>query len=152
MAEPLTRIKKARENELFTPGYDCGIWTHVMRDGIVFEDVLKPEYWTSLSGKIGVNTRFNPLVAVVNDEHTFFALLYVRSVQQNQVFVEPILGPFVYGEVETEEDRTLMPKWNVGARHWQVIRKSDRQVVKEGFGVKEQAVEWIDTHLKSVAA
>lgn len=152
MAISKTRVVKARESELFAPGSDSPLWTLVMREGVTFDDVLKPEYWTSLAGRFGVNTRFHPLVHVVNEEHTFSAMLYVRSVQQNEVYVETIWGPHIFGPVEAADDKKLVAKWNIGSKSYEVVRATDKAVIKSGFGVKEQAVAWIDEHLKSMAA
>jgi hypothetical protein len=149
----INRVIKGRHGELTTPGFDSRPYTLTMRAGVNFEDVLKPIYWTSFAEVLGVNTKFHPHIYVVNDQHTFFAELYVRSVQENQVFVEVLNGPFVYGETETAEDATLEISWNVGKKDFFIRRVKDKQVLKDGFGTnKEAAKTWLDDHMAKIAA
>lgn len=149
---PEKRIIKARSGDLSAPNSDSRIWTLTMREGVTFEDVMKPAFWTSLADKFSVGTQFHNRVSVVNEEHSFFAELYVRSVQENQVIVEPIVGPHYFDTVEVSEDATLVPKWNLGKRSFEAVRSADNKPVQGGFATKEQCVEWIDDHLNKVAA
>ena len=143
---------KAKHDELLPPDYDCRGFTHVMRDGVTFKDVLEPVYWTTLAEMLGVGTHFHPMIHVVNKEHTFYALLYARSVQENQVFVEVLIEPRTYGEVETDEGATMEIKFNQKSEKWYVRRKLDRQIIKGGLHTSEQAQEWLDDHMAKIAA
>ena len=148
---PTVRTPQARADELFPPGYDCLTYTHVMRDGVVFEDVLRHGYWAGCAKRFGLNTKENPFIRVVNDEHSILAELYVRSVQTNMVIVETVWGPLYFGDVKLRED--YQPKWIVGKRAWRIMRMSDKQFVfDKEFGTKEQCQEYIDENLMKEAA
>lgn len=55
-------------------------------------------------------------------------------------------------EVTVPESNPFTTKWNVGKRAHDVVRKSDNAVMASGFQSKPSAMDWIDNHLKAMAA
>lgn len=53
---------------------------------------------------------------------------------------------------ELPESSLLAPRWNVGARAYDVIRKADKTVIQSGIKLKEDAVKWIENHQRQMAA
>ena len=127
-------------------------WVVVLPEGYPFEDCLRSAFWAHVARYF--DRRAHYFITVLNDEHSFYARLYVRAVQENQLIVDIVDPPKIFGPQATEKVGALIPKWNVGKRGYDVVRASDGQVVQDGsrFGVKEQALAWINDHLAKIAA
>ena len=53
---------------------------------------------------------------------------------------------------EIAPNSPLTAKWNPGRKEFDVIRKSDAQMMKQGFQTKAAAAIWIDQHIKAMTA
>jgi len=157
------RVKKLPEKALMRPNYQSTVpWTIILPEGYTVEDCLKPSFWAHVASIFDGHKDFHNFIEVVNVERTVYAKLYVRAIQEQQMVVENVTFPpgykgdhqyFVFGPTKVAEDGKLKPKWNVAKRGFDVVA-SDGSLVHDGkdFPTKEQAIEWIDNHMKLVAA
>lgn len=148
---------------------------HVMQAGIPFEEVFKPGYWANVfqllarKESIGQADRTGAVIDVGTEDHAFYAQLYVRAVTASGLIVQcvgpnvdPKTGrscptdlstgkPWTGGAVLDSDDFEV--KWNVGKRGFDIIRKSDNQIVADGngFPTREMAAEWIRKTAKAAA-
>lgn len=141
--------------------------------GIAFEDVLRPTYWTNVvqifkrDKLAGGTDRAGAFIHVRTEDHAFYAKLYVRAVLERGLIVQCV-GPSVDPETgkacpidlatggpwvgQTALDTAAFDlKWNATKRGFDIIRKSDQQVVADGssFPTRELAVEWINKTAKA---
>ena len=84
-------------------------------------------------------------MVVGREDHSAYAELYVRAVQERGLIVA-LLGEPIYFGPKTAEHAKFEIKWNVGKRGFDILRKSDREIVADGGKLKtrEQAMAWID--------
>jgi len=147
------RIPQARESDMRRPNSASTVpWSLILPEGHTVEDTLRPAYWSSIARFF--DGKFHNFIDVLNDEHSLYARLYVRAVQENQMIVTQIGETQIFGPVAVEIDSALEPRWNVGKRGYDIVRKADGMVIQDGskFGVKEQALAWIADHVKKLAA
>lgn len=153
------RIRKLPEGALRPANAVSGSWVVVLPEGYTVEDALQPAFWANVARLL--ERRFHYFIDILNDEHSLYARLYVRAVQENQLIVSQIgktqtFGPDTetFGPSPINKGGALAAKWNVGKRGYDVVRVADGQIVQDGskFGVKEQALAWIDNHMKAMAA
>lgn len=120
----------------------------VPEDGTKFEDVLRDEFWSLVSHK------FKPgdLVEVHAEDGSFFAELYVRAAGRNWAKVALLrkveLEPVNLSHGSPEYEAT----WKGPHRKFSVVRLADNSIIKDGFEAREQAVEYIKSHVKAMAA
>lgn len=119
--------------------------------GVAFEELLKPEAWVQVSHRfagnplVGQRDRVGAVIEVRSQDHSFYAELYLRAVRGNLMDVAVLLPPVKFGPKDAKVDGYEV-RWNVGARGYDVIRQSDRQVVQGDtkFPTKELAYKWIE--------
>lgn len=136
--------------------------------GMPFEEVFRPGFWGNvvhlfkkdiISG--GVD-RAGAVIHLRTEDHAFYARLYVRAVLERGLLVQCIGpgfdvksgkacpidlatgGPWT-GPTDLGIDNFEL-RWNAGKRGFDIVRKSDLQVVADGrnFPTRELAVEWIE--------
>jgi hypothetical protein len=118
--------------------------------GWTLEDALKPEFWVRVVHKFqktpvtGEPDKTGAIIELRTVDHAFYAQLYVRAVQEKGLIVQLIGEPQYFGSV-TVESNGFDIRWNVGKRGYDIIRKTDREIVGDGakFPTKELANEWI---------
>ena len=112
-----------------------------------YEEMFKPEFWAHNAKRI----KKDDIIEVRSDDGSFYAELYVRAVGPINVKVQEIFRKNLGEDVATQADR-LEVKWAGPRRLWSVIRQSDKQPMKDGFHIKEDAVAWMEEHNKQMAA
>lgn len=120
----------------------------VPEEGTRLEDILKDDFWSLVSAK------FKPgdLIEVHAEDGTFFAELYVRAAGRNwakvallrNVELEPVQAAIVSPEFDIA--------WKGPHRKFSVLRLSDSQIIKDGFEAREQAADYIKSHVRAMAA
>lgn len=117
--------------------------------GVPFEDTLRPEFWVHVAHKLqkqpvtGEADKAGAIIEIRTVDHAFFAELYVRAVQDRGLVVSVLREPVYLGLKEVKSVQFEV-RWNVGKRGFDVLRKSDRQIVAEGLKTKEAAQDWIN--------
>jgi hypothetical protein len=178
-AKPADKPARAEKQHTAKPGSFRGSefarerMDHVMDAGTPFEEVFKPGYWTNVFGLLAKNIatghadRAGAIIDCATEDHAFYATLYVRAVTASGLIVQCI-GPSVHpksgrswpvdlstggpwvGEVPLESNMFDV-KWNIAKRGFDIIRKSDNQVIADGgsFPTRELAAEWIKKTTKA---
>jgi hypothetical protein len=158
MSEPTTvASRKIMERDFSADGsYRYARASLTLPLGWTLEDALRPEFWSHVAKKFSADpaARSGPgpgsIIEVRNVENTLYAELFVRAVRERDVMVEVLSDAngrqrlFEFGP-KTSETEQFEIRWNVGKRGYDVLRKSDRQVVgsAEKFPLKEQALAWV---------
>ena len=125
--------------------------------GWTLEDAFKPECWVQvchlLQREAATNTpdRAGAIIRLRTYDHAFYAELYVRAVQERGLLVGVLREPVYFGPREVPDTTKFEARWNVGKRGFDIIRKSDREIVADGTKIKtrEMAQEWIDKSLRN---
>jgi len=125
--------------------------------GWTVEDALKPEFWvhvTDMLQKTPVTNEPDKAGAIIElrtVDHAFYARVYVRAVQERGLIVQLLGEPVYFGPKEVKAASQFEVRWNVGKRGFDIIRKSDREIVGDGSKIptKEAAQDWIDKTLKA---
>ena len=114
------------------------------------EDALKPEYWALHTHKM-LKPQFSSgpdwsgaIIYLRTDDHALYAQLYVRAVRQGGLDVAVIGEPTYFGP-KSIETGGYEPRWNVGKRGYDIIRKSDRTLVADGKDIRtrDDVQAWI---------
>lgn len=136
-----------RESSFAYPEVDV-----TMPIGHTVEDALRAEYWANHAHKMKRPTFSagpdwsGTILHLRSDDHAFYAKLYVRAVKQASLIVSQI-GDVTYFGPKEVKSKGYESRWNVGKQGWNIIRKSDREIV--GFGkTKEEVQLWIDEAMK----
>lgn len=124
--------------------------------GHTVDDALHPEYWVHHAYKLkaraftGEADRTGALLRLRTEDHAHYALLYVRAVHDKGLTVQLLGEPFVLGR-QAKETPSFDIRWNVGKRGFDIIRKSDREIVSDGSKnpTRELAEAWIEKTLKA---
>ena len=122
--------------------------------GHTVEDALQPEYWA-----LHANRMMRPDFSVGADwsgaiihlrtvDHSMYAQLYVRAVRGTEVTVALIGEPTYFGPKSVGTSGYHI-RWNVGARAYDILRKSDNQIVAQRIKTKEDAQSWIEAAKKA---
>lgn len=123
-------------------------------------DCLKPEFWQNVGHKFqkqaftGEPEKTGAVIEVRTLDHAFYAELYVRAVRGGVLDVAVLREPVYFGP-KASEASGFEVRWNVGKRGFDIIRKSDREIVEDAgkFPTKELALKWIEsmTGMKAAA-
>lgn len=122
------------------------LWSAYAEQGTPFEDVTKPSFWAHVAAKLKPLDR----IEVYEETGKYWAELMVLSVGKMEARItvlrkhdlqasEPV--PLDLGEHEVN--------WGGPHNKHRVVRKSDKEVIKSGFGTKEEAQLWLADHLKA---
>ena len=123
--------------------------------GITVKDALRPEFRVPVvhlfkpTPITGAGDATGSVIELRTEDHAFYAQLYVRAVQERGLVVELMApdkaGVCYFGPKKVANGEAFETRWNVGKRGYDIIRKSDREIVGDGtkFPTKEMANDWI---------
>ncbi len=121
-------------------------WHLTLMEAHSMDDVMNGRLWNDILGK---PTRGDVVEAYKPDSGEFAKFL-ITEVGAGFIKLGKIEG-YTPKEVSIP-DGSLAIKWNVGKRSFDVIRRGDNYVMAKDFQSKASAVEWIEDHLKKMAA
>lgn len=128
--------------------YQRQVWQVVLPQGGDYQAVFDPGYWAHVASRL----KPGDLIEVRNDENTLFAMLYVRGVERMAAKLGEI-SHITFGEaVSVDLDDGYLVRWNGPHHRFAVIRKTDNEVIKSGFQLREDAEVWRLSHVKAMAA
>lgn len=138
-----------KPTKIFPAEHTVVVYHHSPEFGVTLDDVLKPDYWTHVAPSLRVGHRIELLAA----DGSWWAMLIVRAVGRHDAVVQA-LSKVDLGEHEPAltEDSPYEVKWRGPAKKFGVVRKADSEVIRDEFPVKEQAIQWMQNHMKSLAA
>lgn len=126
-------------------------WCVTAPQGTIFEDILVTDYWRN----VGQMLKPCDMIDVVTEDGAWYARLIVISSDRLWAKVTTIL------HVDLTAAKRDMPStdfdnhdiiWKGPMSKFAVIRKKDSAALKDGFTSKLDAMQWLDGHLKSLAA
>lgn len=149
------RPKALLAKQLCPPEHRYGRMHVTLPVGWTIEDALKPEFWANVANqfrKVEMTNdpdRIGTIIELRTIDHAFYAEVYVRAVQERGLVVQ-LLGEPVYFGPKAVESTAFEVRWNVARRGYDIIRKSDREIVGEAakFPTREAAQDWIEKTLK----
>ncbi len=152
MADQLrTRAPKITLNDFASPAEHVRNTHHAKpQSGVTIEHLLEPAYWAHVAGKMHAldEITVNPL------DGGYYAVLQVRSCSKLEAVVEVLQ----YKEFKPlsrhaqQPGKEFLTRYGSPASGWQVIRASDKQVVKDSFIDEASAQQWLNGHLQTMAA
>jgi len=122
------------------------LWSVYAEQGTPLEDVTKPAFWAHVAAKLKPLDR----VEVYEETGKYWAELMVLSVGKMEARMTvlrkhdlqtPTVPAIDLGDYEVN--------WGGPHQKHRVVRKSDKEVIKDGFGTKEEAQLWLTDHLKA---
>lgn len=122
------------------------LWSVFVEQNTPFENVIKPAFWAHVAAKLKALDR----IEVFAEDGQYWAELMVLSVGKmeakvvvlRKIDLQAAPAPTLdLGEYEVS--------WGGPHRKHRVVRKSDKEVIKDGFGTKEEAQLWLADHLKA---
>lgn len=115
------------------------------------EDLSAPEFWRNVGHMF---KQFDDIIAVSEDA-TWYARFTVINASRLWAKVAMVL--FVdltesHAGMPLTDDQNHCVEWKGPLSKFAVIRKSDSAILKDGFQTNLEGWQWLDGHLKSLAA
>ncbi len=128
-------------------------WFVTPEIGTNVEDMLNPEYWAHVAG------RMKPLdnIEVYAEDGSFFARLIVLSCNRVQANVQLLFAHKLGGDEavdvtkSVDDSNSLEYGWGGPVGKHRVVRKSDKQIIKDGFTSKQEALDYIRDYSQATA-
>lgn len=123
------------------------IWQIVPEEGVSFDDLLDPAYWTHIADRLRPTDR----IEVVPEDGSYFAELLVRS-QGRMTAKVVVLRKVDLGAPEASAPTLGFDVLWKGAHHKHaVVRLRDKSVMQAGFEAKEAALAWLAANARTLA-
>lgn len=114
--------------------------------GTTLDEILDPMYWAHISGIF--RGKYNEITALWDDKSRLVRL-FVRFYAQTYAHVE-VLEDNIFEDADgIDVPSAYDVKWVNDREKYSVVRKSDSQLMRNGFNTKEHAVAYIETTLKA---
>lgn len=143
---------KAKESQLsmMTEGHACARVQYWLDPSVPIEETLKPGFWSAVAHKFmrpisTEGTYAGSIIEVRYTDMSMYAELFVRVVHKSALVVNLIGKPHYFGPKEVNAVGFDV-RWNVGNQGFDIVRKSDREIVASSKDIKtrEEAQAWID--------
>lgn len=124
-------------------------WTLTVEAGTSFEDVLNPAFFSNVAARLHPYDH----IRVRIDTGEWYAVLLVVNCARAWAKVVPLIAPIklVSEDVEPQEiDSQYEIKFLGPHKKFCVIRKSDKETIKEQCANKQEAHGWLSSHLLSL--
>lgn len=129
----------------------------VVEEGTTRKEMKNPAFWAHVAHKLKPYFKIN----IACDDGTFYAEGLVLQVDRTWAIVH-ILEWHDLTTKDVAQSQAAAAEMGDSAdgfeikhrgehRKWTVIRKSDREAVKEGLATKAEALIWLAEHLKAAA-
>lgn len=126
------------------------VFYHMPETNIPFETILDPSYWAHVAAKMKAGNE----IRVDAFDMSWSACLKVRWADR----VSAKVGVIAHAQFEAIDEAEMTAetpyevKWRSPTRKHGVIRKSDGQVLKDGFETKPAAHLWAGNYFRNMAA
>lgn len=125
-------------------------WSADLTEQQTIEDAVNPVFWANVADIIMGADKAAPkgrgdIIEVRKLDASLYAELLIIEIGKGYVKTLLVRGAEP-PEVVVPEESPLIPKWNVGRRAFDVVRKGDSEVMSQGHQTKHAAVEWINKH------
>jgi hypothetical protein len=133
----------------FKPAEFCRtVYQVTPEPGTAAADLLKPEFWTHVAGKLRQGDRIEAVPA----DGVWFAEYYVKAANKIEAHLVMMREVTLSKAVPKPAEKPDYECKHVGGGRWRVLRTKDNAELETGFKSKEAAQEWLDGYLKDVAA
>lgn len=145
-------MSKIMEKDFKEADFSRQIFRASPPEGTKLDDLLEPEYWAHVARRVNPHD----IIEVVPVDGSFFARFFVLNVGKLSVKLYKLeyceLNAAPVGSAAPKATSLFEPKFS-GPLKWNVIRKSDKQVVSsKPFQTREEAEEWIEKNSKDLMA
>lgn len=120
--------------------------------GTVPEDLLRPEYWAHSAAKFKNPNGKAAIVWAESEDKSWFAIYRVMGADDGQVELRMLPG---FTDLVTDASDDLpgfKTEWNRSKMRFDVLRLSDKKVMKDGLSTRAKSYAWQRDHLTAVAA
>jgi hypothetical protein len=129
--------------------YHRNVWCAVVESGTTSADLLRAEFWAHIAHQVKSGDR----IEVENEDDSFYAELYVRSVGTASVKVSLLnFQEFDAAGEEPSYQEQYSVEFKGKISKWCVIRLKDKTMVHQGANNKQEATAWLTDHMKALAA
>jgi hypothetical protein len=152
MAEEPIKIPRRMQPRNFlldVSGYVNNQWAARLEEGDTVEEALTSDFWSHIDK---VKVRPQDQITLYTHDGQRRVALFVRAVSKTYLKVGVLSDVDFNPKVAAAADETLVPKWNVGKRKYEVVSTATKQVIQSDFPLKEDALAWIAQHKKAMAA
>lgn len=153
----LTTVKRRLRSSSFgIATFKSNTWRAILDETQTLDDAMDPTFWVDQAGAIMGHDVANPggrgdLIQIWKADTSQFLEVIVTAIGKGFVKVAA-LRAYEPKDVAEPVTSPLTTKWNVGKRAHDVVRKADNTVMQGGFQNKDEAVAWIENHIKAMAA
>lgn len=145
---------KLNTSNLREAEYERKIYAVTPEHGTTIEQMLDPAYWANVGYKFKPGDR----IEVISEDSTWFAELLVIAAARLWAKVSTLRFVELTTAVAGDATKTSTPpadsafddyiiKWGTGSTKFRVVRKQDKEVIREGFATKRDAEAWLLDHL-----
>jgi len=143
--------KKMTQSRLANAEYGRVIYQAVVENHVTREDILKPAFWSlvALQLKPGYQIEVTP------DDMSFYALLRVRACDRTWAQVDEIIfKDFSKVDVDSIASQNDEYEYKFRGPHClhSIVRKADGSVLFEKCATKQEALDKLANHIKTIAA
>lgn len=148
---------KLTADRLRDASYMRNIFAVTPEHGTTLEDIKEPAYWAHTAAKLHPTDR----IEVTAEDGSWFAELFVASCGRNWAKVSVLRYHELSESSPTDAavessaeglENDFYVLWRGQTHQHCVMRAEDKAVVKTGFTSKKDAQDWIDQHVKMLAA
>lgn len=125
--------------------YKRTVWFHEAKAGTTMDAVLSPEYWAHYAREFRPCDR----IEVIWEDMTKVADLLVLSVGTVTARVWPLTVADM-DPTPAQETTDHEVKWVSPTRKFGVLRTTDKQTIRDGFGTKPEAEAWLAQYLAGI--
>ena len=109
-------------------------------EGITYPEILASEFWAHVSGTFTKGD----LIEVFAEDSSWYAQLLVLDCSRLHAKVASLVYQSLAVKAKRAEDTAFSVEFKGPNRKWSVIRKKDKEIVKENFESKDDANVWLD--------
>lgn len=143
--KPQINIQKIAEADFTTAENGYMTYSATPPAGTKREDMLNPLIWAHVAKSL----RPTDEIRAIPKDGAWRAKYLVMYADRIQAKVEELEFKVLEDVKEEDLENDLYKvKWISPPLRWGVIRKSDKQVVKDSFSMKEDAAKWMQEHLR----
>jgi hypothetical protein len=144
------------QDKLNQAEYVRSVFAVTLPYGTPFDDIKNPAFWAHTAAKLHPTDR----IEVVDEEGTYFAEVMVISCARNWAKVSILRFHELSESIPNAKDDAsadIQDKLGEYTVDWtqntraRVIRKSDREVIKENFASKADATKWLASYVINTA-
>lgn len=124
------------------------IWVIVPEAAVKYEDILDPTYWAHIAARLRPMDR----IEVFAEDGSYWAELLVISAVRLSAKVIELRKQELSPSDASAGANDFVVQWKGPHHKHAVVRLKDKQALQTGFETKEDAMAWLASNSKSLAA